>query len=46
MENYRYENQRKTKEEMDFRHGRRYANNGNKTVAKAMKRKSRMEENR
>jgi len=35
----------KTKEEMDCRHWWRYANNGNKTVEKAMWRKSKMEEN-
>ena len=32
-------------QEMDCRHWRRYANNGNKTVEKAVWRKSRMEEN-
>jgi hypothetical protein len=32
----RYENQKETKEEMDCRYGRRYANNVNKTVKKPM----------
>jgi hypothetical protein len=36
METYRYENLRETKEKMDCRHRRKYANNGNKTVEKAM----------
>jgi len=36
VETYRYKNQRETKEEMDCRYRRRYANNGNKTVEKPM----------
>jgi hypothetical protein len=35
MKTYRYENQRKAKKEMDCGYWR-YANNGNKTVQKAM----------
>jgi hypothetical protein len=36
VKTYRYKNYRETKEEMDCRYRRRYANNGNKTVEKPM----------